>query len=139
MKLLIYLLLTILIACNNLKDENPKSGKTQSNNAAKVAANKSDSESTIYWTGAINSTIPIVLEYTIEDSLLVGSITYTNTKDKKPIKIIGNIQNDKSLRLLEFDPTGNITGIISGFSTEAKFKGDWFSPKNKKGAKVQFD
>jgi hypothetical protein len=132
MKSLVYLILTLLIGCNNLKHDKLESGKIQSNNAAKAATTKGDSNSTIYWTGAINSTIPIVLEYTIEDSLIVGSITYTNTKDKKPIKIVGNIETDKSLRLLEFDPAGNITGIISGNSTETEFKGDWFSPKTRK-------
>jgi len=45
---------------------------------------------------------------------------------------LGTIEDDKSYRLLEFEKSGNITGIITGLPTENVFNGSWFSPKTRK-------
>lgn len=83
----------------------------------------------ICWTGRINNNIPVFLQYTFQDKVIVGEITYLNTKDKKPIKIIGTIEEDTSYTLLEFTPDGNNTGIITGKPQDQSFQGSWFSPQ----------
>ena len=83
------------------------------------------------WTGVINNKIPVFLHYSLHDQLLVGQLTYLNTKDRKPINVIGTIEDDKSHRLLEFEKDGNITGIITGNPEGEQFIGSWFSPKTR--------
>ncbi len=90
------------------------------------------SKKEICWTGTLNQKIPIFLHYQFDSNLVVGEVIYLNTKNRKPIQIIGNIEEDKTCRLLEFDKTGNITGIFSGKITENSFNGSWFSPKTRK-------
>ena len=94
---------------------------------------KSDSTSKeICWKGTIKGKIPVMLHYQVDDDLLVGEITYLNTKKREPIKIIGTIADDASLRILEFEKNGNISGILTGTPSNDKFNGTWFSPKTRK-------
>lgn len=72
------------------------------------------------------------IHYQLDSNLIMGEITYLNTKDKLPIKLFGTIEEDKNYRLLEFDKTGNITGIITGLPSGKIFNGSWFSPKTRK-------
>ena len=83
----------------------------------------------VCWTGTLNKRIPVFLHYTFQDKLLVGEITYLNTKEKKPIKVIGTIEEDTSYTLLQFEPNGNNTGIITGKPQAYSFDGTWFSPE----------
>jgi hypothetical protein len=89
------------------------------------------------WTGKLNDKTPINLKYSISGEIIVGEITYLNTKNKIPIKIIGTIDEDKSYRILEFENNGNITGIITGKPNEKEFTGSWFSPKSKKSLNLK--
>lgn len=86
----------------------------------------------ICWNGFINKKIPIFIHYAIQDDLIIGEILYLNTKEKKPIKLIGTIQDENSYRLLEFDKKGNITGIIIATPNSTELKGIWVSPKTNK-------
>jgi len=63
---------------------------------------------------------------------VIGEITYLNTKDKIPIKLLGTIEPDKNYSLLEFDKSGNVTGIITGLPDESIFIGNLYSPKTEK-------
>lgn len=83
------------------------------------------------WSGTINNKIPVFLHYSIYNKVIIGEITYLNTKDKKPIKLLGTIEEDKSYRLLEFEKDGNISGIITGNPGPRVFDGIWFSPKTR--------
>lgn len=89
------------------------------------------------WTGTLNNKIPINLKYSISDGIIIGQITYLNTKRKIPIKLIGTIDEDKSFRILEFENNGNISGIITGKPSEKEFVGSWFSPKSRKSLSLQ--
>jgi hypothetical protein len=84
------------------------------------------------WTGTIHTNIPVYIQYVIEDSVVIGEITYLNTSTKTPIKLLGTVQANNEYRLLEFDSSGNITGIIVGLPTNNHFNGSWFSPKTHK-------
>lgn len=42
------------------------------------------------------------------------------------------MEEDKSYRLLEFEPNGNVSGIITGNPETQSFNGSWFSPKTRK-------
>lgn len=133
MKNITYIIISILlIGCQN-KPEEKISKKVETNqseiNQQKVETNV-DKE--ICWEGQINNKLPIFIHYSFKENLVIGEITYLNTKNKTPIKLIGTIEDDKSLRLLEFDKKGNITGIITGKSSDDKFVGTWFSPKSRK-------
>ena len=89
-------------------------------------------KSDICWDGTINNKIPIFIHYVIDDKVIIGEITYLNTKDKKPIKLIGYFEDKNSFRLFEFDKKGNITGIIIASPTKSELKGTWVSPKTSK-------
>jgi hypothetical protein len=89
------------------------------------------------WLGTINNKIPVFLHYSIHREVIVGEITYLNTKNKKPIKLLGTIEEDKSYRLLEFEKDGNISGIITGNPDPRVFNGNWFSPKTRQELQVK--
>jgi hypothetical protein len=95
-----------------------------------IGQNKIDAD--ICWDGVINNKIPVFLHYTIQDDLVIGEITYLNPRGRKPIKLIGTIEDTNSYRLLEFDKKGNITGIIIATANSTELKGIWFSPKTNK-------
>jgi len=86
----------------------------------------------ICWKGTLNGKTPVFIHYQLDSNLIVGEITYLTTEDKLPIRLLGTIEDDKSYRLLEFDKSGNITGIIEGTPKENEFNGSWFSPRTKK-------
>ena len=86
----------------------------------------------ICWTGTLNKITPVFIHYQLDSNIIVGEIIYLNTKNKIPIKLLGTIEEDKNYRLLEFDKTGNITGIIFGQPADKVFNGSWFSPRSRK-------
>lgn len=119
------------IACQSKKEnENPTVVKDTLTSTLSQAGEMNISET--FWKGYINKSIPIYLHYQIENDIIVGEIIYLNTQEKQPIKIIGSFEEDQ-FRLLEFESSGNISGIITGTVTsENHFVGDWFSPKTRK-------
>ena len=128
MKYWTYILLLTIISCNN---QQVKVSSSDTSVFAKPTV-LTDTKNEICWTGTLNGKTPIFIHYQLDSNLVIGEITYLNTKDKQPIKLLGTIEDDKSYRLLEFDATGNITGIIEGKPTNKSFNGLWFSPKTKK-------
>jgi len=89
------------------------------------------------WVGTLNNKIPINLKYSISGEIIIGEITYLNTKSKIPIKIIGTVEEDNSYRILEFESNGNISGIITGKPNEKELNGNWFSPKSRKSLNLK--
>ena len=92
------------------------------------------------WEGKLGGKIPVFIHYTIKDSILSGQVTYLNTKARKPIRIIGEIQANNYYRILEFDKNALITGIwtlkIKGNSCTGTWfappKSGWYDPDNNK-------
>lgn len=132
MKHCIYIFTLLVIACNNHKEKSIiLKGETIDSSVSSTDQDKSH-ENAICWTGSINGKTSVFIHYQIDGNIIAGEITYLNTKEKNPIKLLGTIEPDKSYRLLEFDKTGNITGIITGIPASNEFKGNWFSPKTRK-------
>lgn len=132
-----FLILFIIISCKNkvetIKDasnENPIETKEETKN-------ENTNGQDISWEGSLNEKTPVFIHYQIKDKLVVGEITYLNTKNKKPIPLIGEIEEDGNFRLLEFETNGNITGIIVGVPKEQEFNGSWFSPLSRKELKLK--
>jgi len=123
-----YILLFLTISCSNQQQKVNSADKSVSVEPSSLTENKDE----ICWTGTLNGKTPVFLHYQLDNNLIIGEITYLNTKDKLPIKLLGTIEEDKNYRLLEFDNTGNITGIITGVPTGNVFNGSWLSPKTKK-------
>lgn len=134
MRYLIYLLILAFFACNEHEQKASKTNTdtTSDSQLNMLTANETRSENEICWAGTLNGKTPIFLHYQLDSNLIIGEITYLNTKDKLPIRLLGTIEEDKSYRLLEFDESGNITGVIEGKPTKKSFNGIWVSPKSKK-------
>ncbi|MDL2216646.1 hypothetical protein LJB81_02790 [Desulfovibrio sp. OttesenSCG-928-M14] len=80
------------------------------------------------WQGAINDKIPVSIWCEIRDGLIVGELVYTNTKEKKPIRLLGTVEADGELRMQEMLPDGLISGLIGGKITQGSFEGAWSAP-----------
>jgi len=123
----IFIVLLLMISCNN--QQKVKSGdESASAQSQTLTATKNE----IAWMGTLNGKTVVFIHYQLDSNLIIGEITYLNTKDKLPIKLLGTIEDDKTYRLLEFDNSANITGVIEGKPTGKLFNGLWVSPKTKK-------
>ncbi len=132
MKYWTYILLFTIISCNNQQQKVSTSDISVSGTPKTLVDARTRSNSQICWTGTINGKTPVFIHYQLDSNLIVGEITYLNTKGKLPITLLGTIEDDKSFRILEFEKRGNITGIITGQPTDKIFTGSWFSPKTRK-------
>lgn len=132
MKYWSYIVLFAFTSCNN---QQQNIGSKGTFDAAKVSTQtdiKNQSTKEICWTGTLNGKTPVFIHYQLDSNLIIGEITYLNTKDKLPITLLGTIEDEQTYRLLEFDKTGNITGVIEGKPTGNGFRGTWVSPKTEK-------
>jgi hypothetical protein len=132
MKYCIYLFASTIISCNNQQQRVSDSEQLASVPTPTLTEAKTLNSNEICWAGTLNGKIPVFIHYQVDSNLIIGEIIYLNTKDKLPIALLGTIEDDKSYRLLEFEKTGNITGIITGLPIEKVFEGTWFSPKTRK-------
>jgi len=121
-----------MISCNNNQERIAETATQTSIDQSILNRQEEIQNTAICWKGTLNSTINIFLHYQIEGNLLIGELVYLDTKEKQPIKIIGTTERDESIRLLEFENSGNITGIITGTPTDSILSGKWFSPKTRK-------
>lgn len=87
------------------------------------------------WQGTINGKIPVLMWYRIKDSILTGSLFYTEQTPLQAIKLIGTIKNNR-FRMLEFTPNGNITGVWIITPKSSSAEGSWFSPRTRKSMHV---
>ncbi|OJU76496.1 MAG: hypothetical protein BGO09_16370 [Bacteroidetes bacterium 47-18] len=139
MKHLLYsAFLLLCFSCTNTATTRQEPG--HSDTAISIASPGSaagQAKSRICWRGTLDSKIDILLQYQIAGEIVEGELIYLNTRAKKPIKIIGTVEEDQSLHLLEFEPSGNITGILTGTPTASVFEGSWFSPLTRKDLPMQ--
>src|ERR1044072_7301338 len=117
-----FLLLTIA-ACNSTGP---------SGNAKTAAAAPSITKTNIQtWSGNIKGNIPVFLWFSIQDSVLAGGLVYMNTRDRKPIKIYGNLLPSMCF-FREFASDGMITGTWSGTVSKTTFTGKWYASGSEK-------
>jgi hypothetical protein len=123
----IFLLSWVLLSCKSQP-------KTIEHSASTLSANRSENRPNrdFCWQGSLNGNIPVFIHYQIDSEFLVGEIVYLNTKEKTPIKLAGTTMDLGYFRLLEFDKTGNITGIVTASQNKNVLEGNWFSPKSRK-------
>jgi hypothetical protein len=136
MRILILLGITLLLSCHNeiIKHENGTELKNKhSSTKEEIIEAKQYQEC---WKGKLNSKINILLHYQLQEDIITGQLFYLDQKNQKPIRIIGTIEEDRYFRLLEFDKTGNITGVIKCLPNEQDFNGTWFSPKTRKEFRI---
>ncbi|HLO37201.1 MAG TPA: hypothetical protein VK173_01790 [Lacibacter sp.] len=131
-KYFFFLVLFALISCqgSNTSEETQKPEANINVESGKKTQNEIISNVPYYWAGTINKTIPVFLHFTFVDSMFIGELTYLNTKRKEPIFIIGSIEDDSSYRLLEFENSGNISGVLSLNHADNSLDGAWYSTKN---------
>ena len=122
------ILFLTIISCNNQQQKVNGSDASVSVKPTSLTETKSE----VCWTGTLNGKTPVFIHYHLDNNLIIGEITYLNTKGKHPIMLLGTLEDDKSYRLLEFEKSGNITGIITGLPSGDTFTGSWFSPKTRK-------
>lgn len=131
-KYLLYIPLLTIISCNKPDQKIENSHSATPERSVTFASVKKQDVKEISWKGFLNGKTPVFIHYQIDGNIIVGEITYLNTKGKVPITLLGTIEEDNSYRILEFEKSGNITGVITGKPTDGAFKGSWFSPKTRK-------
>ncbi|MDM1553514.1 MULTISPECIES: hypothetical protein [Chryseobacterium] len=131
-KYLVYIPLLTIISCNKPDPKIENSNSETPERSVTLASVKNQVGKEISWKGFLNGKTPVFIHYQIDGDVIVGEITYLNTKNKLPITLLGTIDTDHNYRILEFEKSGNITGVITGKPTENAFKGIWFSPKTRK-------
>ncbi|BAP30917.1 uncharacterized protein CHSO_1880 [Chryseobacterium sp. StRB126] len=129
---LVYIPLLAIISCNKPDEKVDNSNSITPERSVTLASVKNNVGKEISWKGFLNGKTPVFIHYQIDGDVIVGEITYLNTKNKLPIALLGTIGDDNSYRILEFEKSGNITGVITGNPTDGVFKGSWFSPKTRK-------
>ena len=139
MKKLISLTLILLLSCTIRQTDNNAKTEEVLEQQKSETQNVTKNNKQFCWKGKLNTKTNILLHYQIQDDLIFGEISYLDTKEKKPIRIIGTIEEDSSIRLLEFNNKGNITGIITGFSKDEELTGNWFSPKTKEESSLNLN
>lgn len=131
-KYLVYIPFLTIISCNKSDQKVEASSSVTPKRSVTIASVKPQVSTEISWKGFLNGKTPVFMHYQIDGNILVGEITYLNTKNKLPITLLGSIDSDNNYRILEFEKSGNITGVITGKPTTGDFKGSWFSPKTRK-------
>lgn len=126
------ILLLVLLACNNQPKKAVDKNATIPDSPANVKKTETPVNNEQNWEGTIDGKIPVFLHYKIDSNLVIGEITYLNTTERQAIPLLGTIAEGKNFRLLEFEKSGNITGIITGLPSGSTFNGIWFSPKTRK-------
>lgn len=129
---LLYILLLIFTSCNKSDQKVEGINSVTPKRSVTLASVNNQVGKEISWKGFLNGKTPVFIHYQLDSNIIVGEITYLNTKNKLPITLLGTIDSDNNYRILEFEKSGNITGVITGKPAEDVFKGSWFSPKTRK-------
>jgi len=135
--------LLLLAACGNEPTKNATALTSDTAAAttvapATVASPAVNGQKETCWTGMLDGKVPIFLHYSQHNNdIFAGEIIYLNTKNKQPIRVLGSKDEEGYMRLLEFEPSGNISGIITGKLVNNQWEeGAWFSPKTRKDLKM---
>lgn len=97
MKYWFYPLFFLIVACNDGHQEvsNDSNSFDTTTATSELPIRKLKNAS---WRGTLNGKIPIFLHYSLEDNVVIGDITYLNTRSQQPIRLLGTIDNDNSVR-----------------------------------------
>ncbi len=133
MRYTIATLFIFLSACNGQKEKNTV---TQTSETDGSQTTKVQPPAEIVWQGTLNNKIPVLFHYSIQDADIAGEIIYLNTAGKKPISVCGNIKDDGSYDLYEYEKNGNVTGTIACKVTDQNLTGSWYAGRTGKEYKL---
>jgi hypothetical protein len=133
MKHTIAALIILLSACNSQKGKNTI---TETIDTASSQTMEVQAPTEVVWQGTLNNKIPVLLHYSIHDGDIAGEMIYLNTAAKKPISVCGNIKDDGSYDLYEYEKNGNVTGTIACTATGGKLTGSWYAGRSGKEYKL---
>jgi len=133
MKYTIAALIILLSACNGQKEKNRV---TETIDTAGSQTIEVQPAAEIVWQGTLNNKIPVLLHYSIQDGDIAGEMIYLNTVAKKPISVCGNIKDDGSYDLYEYEKNGNVTGTMACTATGEKLTGSWYAGRTGKEYKL---
>ena len=125
MRKLILLPFALLLACTGSTKESPTDQYKVESTHEQTSVN-SEPVTSLNWSGTINDTIPAFLHYSIHGDLIIGELSYLNGLNNEPLKVIGTIDQNKEYRVLQFEPDGNISAILTGRPDGKAFKGRLF-------------
>ncbi|MCB0700715.1 MAG: hypothetical protein H6551_06990 [Chitinophagales bacterium] len=121
----IFVLFLMLTSCTTSEKEHEHNNNVQEEETEEVS---SEAQETIHqWQGNLDGRIPVLIWYKEQQGYLFGSLYYTDQKTPKEIKLIGE-SDSTSHRLLEFMPTGDITGIWQLSTSSSSAEGTWYAP-----------
>ena len=100
-----------------------------------------------HWSGLIHENYPITVNLEEKDSILQGSLVYTNTAAQTPIRLLGRVihytDGQEAFSFAEMAANGEHTGDVDGNVTAAGgFEGHWRAPSivtNKNGSYVYIE
>jgi hypothetical protein len=87
------------------------------------------------YAGKLDGKIEVSLELHGLRDIVRGTITYK--KSGKPIMVLGTMNTDGTFFLHEFQPDGNITGVMSGTEKGQKLTGTWYAPNSEKELQME--
>jgi len=86
--------------------------------------------------GFINNKIEVEGWIHTYENAIFGELKYT--QGSSPIRLAGTIENYRFFRMMEFEQSGNVTGILTGDIHEDGLSGSWFSPLTRKSFDFDF-
>jgi hypothetical protein len=125
----------------NIPQDEPLADDVESSEAENeeqiLAATDAESGWAATYAGKLDGKIEVTLEIKGLGDVLRGTITYK--KSGKPILVLGSFNTDGTFFLREYQPDGNVTGVMSGTEKSKKLTGTWYPPGTDKEMKLDLD
>ncbi|MCB9233478.1 MAG: hypothetical protein H6581_17610 [Bacteroidia bacterium] len=87
--------------------------------------------------GKLDGRIPVTLELQMQDEIAYGTLVYD--KVGTPIKLIGQESGENYYRIMEFEKSGNVTGIWNLSFDGNTASGDCFFPASRKSMTITLE
>lgn len=127
--LIIVIIPVLFICCSKKSDKSTAQPPVEK----PVATGPTD----ICWKGALNRKTQVLMHYSIYGKLVVGVAEFTGSKPSTA-HLIGKLENDTTLQLMEFEKDGQVSAVMHGTIRGKKLSGDWFTYENTRDLNVQF-
>ncbi len=126
---------TAPIANEAIVDDDAVTARTGNDQSLPATAEESGWAAT--YAGKLDGKLDASLDLYGLGDVVRGTITYK--KSGKPIMVLGSFRTDGTFFLREYQPDGNVTGVISGTEKSKKLIGSWYAPGTDKELKLDFD
>ena len=139
MKYFLFIGLVLFLSCESNTQKIQLVNSNDTLNIEKFDTTLQTQKDIYYWTGNINSNIPVFIWAILKDSLIHGEVIYSKTKNPAPIKLLGSINKDGEIKVCEYQKDGKITGVFVFEKLNTTSEGIWVSTKNDKEYKFQLN